>query len=74
VEGLFWSAADPVSAARKMVDLLEDGPLLNRMARAARARFDRELAADVVGPQVVRFVLGESEPALDDTGGSRWAG
>ena len=74
VEGLFWSADDPDAAAQQLIDLLEDGPSLERMSRAARTRFDGELAADVAGPRVERFVLGEDLPAVEATPGSRRAG
>lgn len=57
VEGLFWSLADPEGAANILVRLLEDEPAREKMAAAARARFERQLAAEAAGPRLLDFLL-----------------
>jgi glycosyltransferase involved in cell wall biosynthesis len=56
VEGLFWPLDDPQTAARMLIDLLEDEPRLATMSTAARARFERNFDARVVVPQLERFL------------------
>ena len=63
VEGLFWTETDPLKSARLLIGLLEDEPARARMAAKARARFERELAPDVVGPMLLDFVVDAISPA-----------
>jgi glycosyltransferase involved in cell wall biosynthesis len=58
-EGLFWSDADAEGAARMLIALLEDDVARARMAAAARARFERDLAAEVAAPRLLDFLLVE---------------
>jgi len=64
VEGLFWSPTDPCGAARLLIGLLEDEGARARMSAAARVRFERELAADVVGPRLLDFLFATPARAL----------
>lgn len=68
VEARFFSLEDPVEAATVLIDLLECEPARGEMARAARARFDRDFDADTVAPQLMSFLEGtEQRTPLEGT-------
>ena len=58
VEARFWSLDDPALAAATLIALLDCEPERLKAARAARDRFRRDFAADVVGPELLSFLLG----------------
>jgi glycosyltransferase involved in cell wall biosynthesis len=58
VEGRFWSLEDPAQAAGVLLELLADGPVRRKAARAARERFERDFNAAVIAPRLKSFVLG----------------
>jgi glycosyltransferase involved in cell wall biosynthesis len=57
-EARFWSLDDPAQAAATLIGLLDCEPMRLRAARAARERFRRDFDADVVGPELLSFLLG----------------
>jgi glycosyltransferase involved in cell wall biosynthesis len=57
VEGRIWPLDDPQTAARILIDLLEDDAERARAAAAAEARFANRYAAAVVGPALERVLL-----------------
>jgi glycosyltransferase involved in cell wall biosynthesis len=63
VEARFWPLDDPVQAAATLIDLLDCEPARSKAARAASERFRRDFDADVVGPQLLSFLLGTTVPA-----------
>ncbi len=60
VEARFWSLDDPAQAAAVLIDLLDCEPARLKAAQAARERFRRDFDADVVGPELQRFLLGST--------------
>jgi glycosyltransferase involved in cell wall biosynthesis len=58
VEARFWSLDDPAQAAATLIGLLDCEPMRLRAASAARERFRRDFDADVVGPELMSFLLG----------------
>ena len=66
VEGFYWALNDPVSAAYRLIRLLDDPALYERMSRAAHARYERHFAPKIVMPRLLEAVLGSSEPASPD--------
>jgi glycosyltransferase involved in cell wall biosynthesis len=58
VEARFWPLDDPAQAAAMLIDLLDCEPARLKAARAARERFRRDFDADVVGPELLSFLLG----------------
>jgi glycosyltransferase involved in cell wall biosynthesis len=58
VEARFWALDDPAQAAATLIGLLDCEPMRLRAARAARERFRRDFDADVVGPELLSFLLG----------------
>jgi glycosyltransferase involved in cell wall biosynthesis len=66
LEGRFWPLDDPMAAARILIDLMDDPELRVEMGLAGRARFERQFAADVVGPALFDFLgtpAGSARPA-----------
>ena len=61
IEGRFWPLDDPARAAVLLMDLLDSEPELLKAARAARERFHRDYNADVVGPKLLSFLMGNSQ-------------
>ena len=61
VEGFYWTLGDPVAAAHRLIRLLEDPVLYERMSRAARMRYERCYAPEVVMPRLMEAVLGSYE-------------
>lgn len=57
-EARFWSLDEPSQAAATLIGLLECEPMRLRAAHAARERFRRDFDADVVGPELLSFLLG----------------
>lgn len=55
-EGLFWTLDDVEAAAGVLIELMEDPERQARMAVAARARFEHDFAADVVGRRLLSFL------------------
>jgi glycosyltransferase involved in cell wall biosynthesis len=60
VEARFWPLDDPAQAAALLIDLLDSEPERLKAARAAHERFRRDFDADVVGPQLLAFLLGDT--------------
>jgi glycosyltransferase involved in cell wall biosynthesis len=58
VEARFWPLGDPAQAAAILIDLLDCEPARVKAARAAHERFHRDFNADVVGPELLSFLLG----------------
>lgn len=61
-EARFWSLSDPVEAAATLIDLLDCEPARLKAANSASERFRRDFDAEVVGPQIRSFLLGETFP------------
>lgn len=59
VEGRFWPLDDPARAAAILLDLLDNEPARLQAARAASERFHRCFDADVIGPKLRSFLLGQ---------------
>jgi glycosyltransferase involved in cell wall biosynthesis len=70
-EGLVWPLDDPQKAALVLIGLLEDESELQRLGAAARARFERNFDAKVVGPLLERLLLSTVEPSDAATGVAR---
>jgi glycosyltransferase involved in cell wall biosynthesis len=62
VEARFWPLDDAGRAAATLIKLLDSEPERLKAARAARERFRRDFAADVVGPELRSFLLGTTPP------------
>ena len=58
VEARFWPLDDPAQAAATLIDLLDCEPARLKAAQRARERFRRDFDADVVGPDLLSFLLG----------------
>ena len=56
VEGRFWPLDSPRRGAELLIDLLDDQQTYDRMAIAARTRFEERLDADVVVPRLYEFL------------------
>jgi glycosyltransferase involved in cell wall biosynthesis len=69
VEGRFWPLDDPEQAATILFDLLEDESKQHNAAQAAYKRFQRDYAADVVGPRLRSFLLGPAPSGNDRSEG-----
>ena len=59
LEGVYWSLDDPVEAARKLVKVLEDDALYNRMSKAARTKYECHFTPEVLAPKFLAAVLGQ---------------
>jgi glycosyltransferase involved in cell wall biosynthesis len=57
VEGRFWAVDDPVGAAAVLLELLNSGAALEKTARAARDKFEREFNINAVGARLKSFLL-----------------
>jgi glycosyltransferase involved in cell wall biosynthesis len=64
-EARFWPLDDPGRAAETLLGLLDHEPARQAAADAARRRFRRDFDAEVVGPQLVSFLLGIRGPAAE---------
>ena len=62
IEGFYWTLSDPTAAAHRLIELLEDPVLYERMSRAARLRYERCHAPETVMPRLMEAVLGSYEP------------
>jgi glycosyltransferase involved in cell wall biosynthesis len=58
VEGRFWPLDDPAHATAILLDLLDCEPARLKAANAALERFHRHFDAEVVGPELERFLRG----------------
>ncbi len=72
VEGRFWPLDDADTAARTLVDLLDDEPRRASVGAAALSRFGHGFDAAVVGPRLERLLVSELTrpsipPAKSDT-------
>ncbi|HEX2175494.1 MAG TPA: glycosyltransferase family 4 protein [Nocardioidaceae bacterium] len=56
--GRLWDLREPDSAARVLIDVLDDEAGRAEAGRRARARFEQEYAAEVVGDRLAQFLLG----------------
>ena len=56
VEGLFWSLDEPQEAARRLIDLLEQPDLRDRMARAAQQRYLAAYTPDIAAARLYEFL------------------
>jgi glycosyltransferase involved in cell wall biosynthesis len=56
VEARFFPLSDPARAADAIIEVLDRDPVRTEMARAARARFDRDFDADVLAPRLLSFL------------------
>jgi glycosyltransferase involved in cell wall biosynthesis len=63
-EARFWPLDDPARAAAMIIELLDCEPSRLTAARASLERFHQRFDADVVGPQLVAFLLGAPAPSL----------
>lgn len=57
VEARFWDLDDPAEAAATLIDLLDCEPTRLKAARAASERFHRDFDVNVIGPQLVSFLM-----------------
>jgi glycosyltransferase involved in cell wall biosynthesis len=62
VEGYYWPLDDPVAAAARLIRLLEDPVLYERMSRAARVRYEQHFTPEIVMPKLMAAVLGQDGP------------
>jgi glycosyltransferase involved in cell wall biosynthesis len=60
VEGRFWPLGDPAQAATVLLELIDDESNRLKAAQAARERFGRDFDANVVGPRLRSFLVGQS--------------
>lgn len=67
VEGYLWPLDEPARAATMLVELLDDEQRRAAVGAAARARFERELDADVVAPRLLAFLAGGGASAATAT-------
>lgn len=58
VEGLYWNLDDPEAAARLLIRVLGEPALYKRLSEAARERYARRFAPEVVMKHLVAAVLG----------------
>jgi glycosyltransferase involved in cell wall biosynthesis len=58
IEGIYWNLDDPEGAARRLIGVLEDPVLYQRLSQAARERYARCFAPEVVMDQLIPAVLG----------------
>jgi len=56
-QGFYWPLNDPTEGARKLIALLEDKAIYTRLAEGARKRFEAHYTAELVGPQLMNFLL-----------------
>ena len=56
IEGRFWPLDSPRRGAEILIEVLEDRPTYDRMAAAARSRFETHFDADVVVPRLYEFL------------------
>ncbi len=56
-QGFYWPLDDPTEGARKLIALLEDKAIYARLAEGARKRFEANYTAELVGPQLMNFLL-----------------
>jgi glycosyltransferase involved in cell wall biosynthesis len=61
-EARFWPLDDPAAAAAALIRLLDDEPARLKAGRAARERFERDFDTDVVGPELLSFLLQAAQP------------
>jgi glycosyltransferase involved in cell wall biosynthesis len=61
-EARFWPLDDPAGAAAALLRLLDDEPARLKAGRAARERFERDFDTDVVGPELLSFLLQPAQP------------
>lgn len=62
VEGRFWSLEDAAGAASTMIELLASEQMRAKVGAAAKARFQRNLDANVLGPRLESFLLADASP------------
>jgi glycosyltransferase involved in cell wall biosynthesis len=56
-QGFYWPLDDPKEGARKLIALLEDKAIYTRLADGARKQFEVKYTAELVGPQLMNFLL-----------------
>ena len=67
VEGFYWRLNDPKQGASKLIEVLENRQLHQRLSRAARARFLQSFSTSTVAPRLEEFVLrGRTERMFAD--------
>jgi glycosyltransferase involved in cell wall biosynthesis len=66
VEGRFWSLADPAQAAATLIELLDCEAERLEFAAAAVTRFRDNFSAELVGPRLLSFLLGEATSPAED--------
>jgi glycosyltransferase involved in cell wall biosynthesis len=59
VEARFWNLDDPAGAADIALGLLGSESARSSAAAAAKARFERDFDANVLGPRLLSFLMGE---------------
>jgi glycosyltransferase involved in cell wall biosynthesis len=64
VEGRFWPLDNPAQASAILIDFLDCEPARLKAAQAASERFRRDFDADVVGPELRSFLLGDKTESL----------
>jgi glycosyltransferase involved in cell wall biosynthesis len=69
VEGYYWPLDDPIAAAGRLIRVLEDPVLHERMSRAARERYEQDFAPEIVMPTLMAAVLGWAEPGSSPRAG-----
>jgi len=62
IEGRFWSLEDPAGAASTMIALLANEQMRAKVGAAARARFQHDFDAKVLGPRLESFLLADASP------------
>jgi glycosyltransferase involved in cell wall biosynthesis len=63
VEGRFWPLDNPAKAAATLIELLDSEPTRLQAASAASERFRREFDANLIGPRLLFFLLGQEIPS-----------
>jgi glycosyltransferase involved in cell wall biosynthesis len=61
VEGHFWPLDNVSDAASLMIRLLEDGPRMKRMSRAAQERYEQCFSYDRIHARLLSFIRGGAE-------------
>ena len=58
VEGFYWNLNNPADAAMRVIKVVEDHQLYMRMSKAARKRYEMHFKPEVVGPVLLKAVMG----------------
>lgn len=62
VEGYLWPLNDPAASAQRLVSILENREIYDRMQAAAHQRYYSQFAPQTVAPHLLSFLLAPSNP------------